>query len=834
VQLSALKEQEQLVAVEAMRREAEETALRGAARDEQARAQIADFNQAAEEQQRRIDAATLQVATAERRLAELDANASVLEAQSRLGANREEELKVEIENLHTAGEEQRGRIAEAEAEVQRGIAEAAQQEAERARAEAELRRIEEAAHNQAEAEQQLLAELEAVRRNLAKESHGHAEREMQIRSEIETQGRIADEQRRRTEELEAQYGAAEAARLSAEEANRTRVNEERRRIKVARKRTENEERRGSELESMRLEVESELREIAARAELQDAELEAARKAAREQDQQLEEAERLRRAEKETLQAAEDARVHAEEERRQIEEAIRQHTEQAAQELARSSELETSWIKAEEESSKRANEEEAMRAQLASLSAEAEQQAQRLAEVRTQLQSRADELETTRAQIEDEAGRLASHKDQIHGELESLREAAAEQRRQLDEAEILRSVAEAELEVMRKQVADEARLRAENEGQLQQEISQLRQAADAERKRIEEAEIARRNEHLQLETLQAKAQEELHLLAEQEEQLRGEMAKLGQAAEDQRQRIEAAEASRQAEEIRLEAEATAFVQREDSRRRQDADSPASGSDTAFAIVPHGSDERGMAVWLDLNETITRQPVFTSKKVAKPAITTSRHVDVVSIEKGIAPINETIGVPSVLVKQLNSEDLAERSAALTDIARLGAVDSFQLITKSFDDSAPQVRNAAARALNDLEGDRAASFTRALREGSPERRRRIGVALAESGLANDAIINLTAESRDKVYDAFSLLFLMAKTGVHQPLLKAVEEDPNLDVRRTAITVLAMTGQSELVPAFRRLSVRGSLPADVRSALAEAVHQMSMQRSELVGTLA
>ena len=127
--------------------------------------------------------------------------------------------------------------------------------------------------------------------------------------------------------------------------------------------------------------------------------------------------------------------------------------------------------------------------------------------------------------------------------------------------------------------------------------------------------------------------------------------------------------------------------------------------------------------------------------------------------------------------------------------------------------------------MQPDRAATFTRALREGSPERRRRIGQALAASGLANNAIGNLTGESREKTYDAFSLLFLMAKAGEVQPLMQAIEEYPNVEVRIAVVKLLALSGQPEIVPAFRRLAVRVSLPSEVRSAVMEAIYQISSQ---------
>ena len=170
----------------------------------------------------------------------------------------------------------------------------------------------------------------------------------------------------------------------------------------------------------------------------------------------------------------------------------------------------------------------------------------------------------------------------------------------------------------------------------------------------------------------------------------------------------------------------------------------------------------------------------------------------------------------------------------LARMGGNDSFRLITKAFDDGSPDVRNAAARALHDLHADRGASFTRALREGSPERRRRIGAALASSGLATEAIDNLTRASRERTYDAFSLLFLMSKAGEVQPLMWAIEEHPNIEVRLAVVKLLALSGQHEVVPVFRRLAVRASLPSEVRSAVMEAIYQISSQPLKTVSPAA
>ncbi|HEY1403004.1 MAG TPA: HEAT repeat domain-containing protein, partial [Pyrinomonadaceae bacterium] len=184
-----------------------------------------------------------------------------------------------------------------------------------------------------------------------------------------------------------------------------------------------------------------------------------------------------------------------------------------------------------------------------------------------------------------------------------------------------------------------------------------------------------------------------------------------------------------------------------------------------------------------------------------------------------------IPKGIQVRLVSDDASERAASVLALSRLNTDEAFDQICAAFDDPAEEVRNAAARAIYDLNEDRADSFTRALRESPVDRRRQIGAALAGSGLAEEAIGNLTGESRDKTYDAFSLLFLMAKAGEVAPLIRSIESHPDNEVRLAVVKLLALSGQHEILPSFRRLAVRGSLPAEVRSAVMEAIYQISSQ---------
>ena len=167
-------------------------------------------------------------------------------------------------------------------------------------------------------------------------------------------------------------------------------------------------------------------------------------------------------------------------------------------------------------------------------------------------------------------------------------------------------------------------------------------------------------------------------------------------------------------------------------------------------------------------------------------------------------DTADVPAEIVAGLTSLLPEERVEALAKLTQSGAKEIFKLIVNSFADGSPDVRNAAARALYELDPDHSAEpFGRAIDESSSEQGRNIGVALAASGVAGRAIEDLGGESREDAYNSLCLLFAMAKTGEIGPLIKAIEQHPSSEVRRAAVKLLTLNGQSEVAAeaAKRRL---------------------------------
>lgn len=175
-----------------------------------------------------------------------------------------------------------------------------------------------------------------------------------------------------------------------------------------------------------------------------------------------------------------------------------------------------------------------------------------------------------------------------------------------------------------------------------------------------------------------------------------------------------------------------------------------------------------------------------------------------------------------------DIATLRQAATELVQLRARSAlvpvtltlFEQTAELLDDPAAEVREKAVRDLYQMDPDRAAMFVNdALRDGTPEERRRIGRALADSGLLFEAIDDLMAENYESCYGAFSLLFLVAKAGVVEPLGAVIERHPSLDLSLAVIRLLASSGEPEVAATLRQVAANESLAAELRAAAAESV---------------
>ena len=351
---------------------------------------------------------------------------------------------------------------------------------------------------------------------------------------------------------------------------------------------------------------------------------------------------------------------------------------------------------------------------------------------------------------------------------------------------------------------------------------------------------RRRSTLDIEKQIGMADEACKQLQEQLEQLQAKVV----VREQERKRLEDDLRCAQDEWSRVDAEASLLAEQlktrvEEMRKRTEESAQVLAARTQVEVQRQRLEEalllakeRKRAEELSTKAVSENESIkYTSEENLLPDSEVNvKAIDIAQNEKSIATVSENADLITPLLDRLNSGSSEARASALNDLSLIARDQSFGIISKAFDDPSPEVRNAAAKALYNLQPDPSLSFARALREATTERRRNIGSSLAASGLASDAIASLAAKRRESTYGALALLFLMAKAGELRPLMKAIEDGPNQEVRLAVVNLLALSGRPEIIPPLRRLAVRSSLPSEVRSAVMEAVYQMSSQQREMV----
>ena len=328
-----------------------------------------------------------------------------------------------------------------------------------------------------------------------------------------------------------------------------------------------------------------------------------------------------------------------------------------------------------------------------------------------------------------------------------------------------------------------------------------------------------NALVELEALGNTAAEAKNERAEKERQVQSEIDALRRTEE---QGIEEAHDWSFSSQEQLEEEQTEVLSADPSASAEAEYEPAEEEEH-----PHSDDSSTL-----LAESFTSETNFSDVPSQTPLMGGDLQQDelLVAVTEPLAETktsssSQDLDLPAEVIHRINSDSSSEFCVALSDLARLGGENAFRIISLAFDEQSEEVRNAAAQALFDLQPDRAPSFARTLREASPERRRRVGSALATSGLADIAIGNLAGQTREQGYEAFSLLFLMTKAGEFEPLLRSLEDHSSIEVRLTVVKLLALNGQAEIVPSLRRLAVSGVLPSEVRAALIEAIYELGRQ---------
>jgi hypothetical protein len=173
-------------------------------------------------------------------------------------------------------------------------------------------------------------------------------------------------------------------------------------------------------------------------------------------------------------------------------------------------------------------------------------------------------------------------------------------------------------------------------------------------------------------------------------------------------------------------------------------------------------------------------------------------------------------------------AEPNLRSMAIANLGLIDHesvFAAVLIGMADEAREVRAAAARALNRLSFDRADAYVRVIETSDDDTIQNVAQACIQAGIVSQNLDRLASSDHRQAYETFSLICLLAKANLNDPILDAISDHANMDVRLKAVHLLASTGHPDTFEQLRQLAVRDGVGEEVKTALLEAMYKLDQE---------
>jgi HEAT repeat protein len=171
---------------------------------------------------------------------------------------------------------------------------------------------------------------------------------------------------------------------------------------------------------------------------------------------------------------------------------------------------------------------------------------------------------------------------------------------------------------------------------------------------------------------------------------------------------------------------------------------------------------------------------------------------------------------------------RASAISSLGSVNHESVFSAILIGMADESREVRAAAARTLNRLSFDRADAYVRVIETNDDETVRNVARACVQAGIVSQNIDRLASSDYRQAYETFSLICLLAKADLNQPILDAIAEHPNMDVRLKAVHLLASTGEPGIFEHLRELAVRDGVGEEVKTALLEAMYKLDQEAKQ------
>lgn len=169
---------------------------------------------------------------------------------------------------------------------------------------------------------------------------------------------------------------------------------------------------------------------------------------------------------------------------------------------------------------------------------------------------------------------------------------------------------------------------------------------------------------------------------------------------------------------------------------------------------------------------------------------------------------------------------RSVAIQSLGSIDHESVFPEILIAMADESREVRASAARALNRLSFDRAEAYVRVIEISDAQTLAGVAKACVQAGIVSQNLDRLAVCDHHQAYEAFSLICLLDKADMNDPILDAIVGHPNLEVRMAAVHLLACTGQPGTFELLRQLAVRDGVSEEVKTSILEAMYRLDQEQ--------
>jgi HEAT repeat protein len=195
------------------------------------------------------------------------------------------------------------------------------------------------------------------------------------------------------------------------------------------------------------------------------------------------------------------------------------------------------------------------------------------------------------------------------------------------------------------------------------------------------------------------------------------------------------------------------------------------------------------------------------------------------KTLAQFRVMASVDAITRLARHDEEPNLRSNAIFSLGSIDHESVFPAILVGMADESREVRAAAARALNRLSFDRADAYVRVIETSDEATICDVAKACVQVGLVSQNVDRLASSDHRQAYETLSLICLLAKADLYDPILDTIANHPNLQVRLSTIHLLGATGQPGVFEHLRQLAVRDGIGEEVKTALLEAMYKFDLQ---------